>query len=103
MSAEISVTKSELEAVKRHLRLTYDDPDIDRTVTELIEDATIQLNHKLGAELNYFSPSAERRLFLSYISYLWNECEEEFDGAYSRQINEIRRKVAVENEKQEKV
>lgn len=103
MSAEINVTKSELELVKRHLNLTFYDPDVDRKVTETIEDATVQLNHKLGAELNYFSPSAERRLFLSYISYLWNECEEEFDGAYARQINEIRRKVAVENEKQEEI
>lgn len=100
---EITVTKEQLELIKRHLRITFSDKDVDKNVEEIIEDATVKLNDLLGREFDYFRPSAERRLFLAYCSYLYNDCEEEFEPAYQRDINRIRRKAAVMNEKQEKI
>lgn len=97
----MAVTKEQLEFVKRHLGITFSDVDNDKKIQDMIEDGIIKLEDLIGkSEVDFFNPSLERRLFLAYMSYCYNECAEEFELAYSRDINRIRRKNAVNNEVQ---
>lgn len=95
------IDSTKLSIVKNHLKITWDDDDTDKEVREIIEDAESSLNHKLGAEIDYFQPGAERRLFLNYCSYLFNEIQNEFEKAYKNEINELRRKYAVKARRNE--
>ena len=97
----MAVTKEQLEFVKRHLGITFSDVDNDKKIQDMIEDVIIKLEYLIGKSgVDFFKPSLERRLFLAYMSYCYNECAEEFELAYSRDINRIRRKNAVKNEVQ---
>lgn len=97
----MAVTKEQLEFVKRHLGITFSDVDNDKKIQDMIEDGIIKLEDLIGKSgVEFFKPSLERRLFLAYMSYCYNECAEDFESAYSRDINRIRRKNAVNNEVQ---
>ena len=85
-----------MNQVKRHLNITWSDDDTDQKVADMMMDAEIALNHKLGAEIYYFAPGAERLLYLNYLLYAWNDCLEEFDSAYRAEILQIRHKYEVE-------
>lgn len=97
----MAVTKEQLEFVKRHLGITFSDVDNDMKIQEMIEDGIVNIEHLIGKSgVDFFKPSLERRLFLAYMSYCYNECAEDFEMAYSRDINRIRRNYAVNNEVQ---
>lgn len=97
----MAVTKEQLEFVKRHLGITFSDVDNDKKIQDMIEDGIIKLEDLIGKSgVEFFKPSLERRLFLAYMSYCYNECAEDFEVAYSRDINRIRRNYAVNNEVQ---
>lgn len=97
----MAVTKDKLEFVKRHLGITFSDVDNDIKIQDMIEDGIIKLEDLIGKSgVDFFKPSLERRLFLAYMSYCYNECAEDFEIAYSRDINRIRRNYAVNNEVQ---
>lgn len=84
--------------VKRHLNITWTDSDTDAKVIDMMLDAEAALNHKLGAVIDYLGTvSAERRLYLNYMLYAWNDCLNEFDNAYRAEILQIRHKYEVEN------
>lgn len=87
--------QSLVDQVKRYLNITWSDTDTDAKVIDMMLDAEIALNHKLGAKVDYFTPGQERRLYLDYCSYAWNECLNEFDGAYRAEILQIRHKYEV--------
>lgn len=87
--------QSYVDQVKRHLNITWTDADTDAKVIDMMLDAEIILNHKLGAEVNYFAPGQERRLYLNYLLYDWNDCLNEFDTAYRAEILQIRHKYEV--------
>lgn len=84
-----------VDQVKRHLNITWTDGDTDAKVIDMILDAEIALNHKLGAEVDYFSPGQERRLYRNYLLYAWNDALNEFDAAYRAEIIQIRHKYEV--------
>lgn len=87
---------TKLSSIKSHLNITWDDPDTDKKVTRLIEDGEIKLAHILGAkEVDFFAPGMERDLFFNYMSYAWNDCLNEFEQAYIREINRLRHKYEV--------
>lgn len=86
-----------LEIVKRHLNITWTDEDTDAKLADMIEDAEIELNHMLGAEIDFSVPGMERRLFLNYMLYSWNDCLNEFEHAYRAEIYRIRHKYEVMN------
>ena len=69
-----------LKQVKRHLNITWSDSDTDDKIIDII----------LGAEGNYFAPGMQRRLFLNYMLYAWNDCLNEFEDAYRKEILRIR-------------
>lgn len=87
--------RSYLDPVKRHLHITWNDTDTEQRLIDQMFDAEAALNHKLGAEINYFVPGAERRLYLAYMLYSWNNCLEQFDRAYTAEILQIRHKYAI--------
>lgn len=81
--------------VKEKLKVTWQDESTDRRIAEMIEDAQVTLNHKLGAEIDYSDPGMERNLFLNYCLYAWNDCVNEFDNNYINEIYQIRNKYKV--------
>ena len=84
-----------VDQVKRHLSITWTDDDTDSKIIDMMLDAEIAMNHKLGAEVDYFSPGPERRLYLNYMLYCWSDCLNEFDSAYRAEILQIRHKYEV--------
>lgn len=84
-----------LDKVKEKLKITWQDESIDKRIEEMVEDAEITLNHKLGAEIDYSAPGMERNLFLNYCLYAWNDCVNEFDNNYMNEIYQIRNKYKV--------
>ena len=87
--------QSYVDQVKRHLNITWSDEDTNAKVIDMMLDAEIALNHKLGAEVNYFTPGPERRLYLNYLLYAYNDCLNEFDAAYRAEILQIRHRYEV--------
>ncbi len=96
-----NILQANFDLVKRHLNVTWNDEDTDKKIIDIICDAEQTLNYKLGAEIDYFKPSAERRLFLDYCSYLFNDCQNEFDSAYMNDIYQIRHKYEIMENKNE--
>lgn len=90
-----ATARSYMDPVKRHLNITWNDTDTEAKLIDQMCDAEIALNHKLGATINYFVPGAERRLYLAYMLYSWNDCLNEFDSAYRAEILQIRHKYEV--------
>lgn len=88
--------------VKEKLKVTWQDESTDRRIKEMIEDAIVTLNHKLGAEIDYSVPGMERNLFLNYCLYAWNDCVNEFDVNYINEIYQIRNKYKVKRYVEEK-
>ncbi|MCQ2499740.1 MAG: hypothetical protein MJ117_00165 [Lachnospiraceae bacterium] len=79
-----------LDSVKRQLTITWDDEDTNGKLLDMMEDAEQELNHILGAEMDYSAPGMARRLYLNYMLYAWNECLNEFEDAYRKDILRIR-------------
>ena len=90
-----NLPQSLVDQVKRHLNITWTDTDTDAKVIDMMLDAEIALNHKLGAEVNYFTPGQERRLYLNYLLYAYNDCLNDFDAAYRAEILQIRHRYEV--------
>lgn len=71
-----------LNEVKRHLQITWNDTDTTESLISMMLDGEIELNHLFGAELDYFAPGLAHRLYLSYMLYAYNKCLDEWEGAY---------------------
>ena len=93
--------RSKMDPVKRHLNVTWSDTDTEAKLIDQMCDAEVALNHKLGATIDYFMPGPERRLYLAYMLYSWNDCLNEFDSAYRAEIIQIRHKYEVEAAKED--
>lgn len=85
-----------LQSVKDKLKITWEDENTDRELITLIDDAKNSLNNKLGAVIDYTAPGQERRLFLNYCLYAYNNMENEFDNNYLNEIMQIRMLYEVE-------
>ena len=79
-----------VKEVKNICNITWDDESINEKIDSMIEDAEIALNHKLGSIIDYSQKGMERRLFLNYCLYAWNDCLDEFDKKYMNEIYQIR-------------
>ena len=90
-----ATARSNIDPVKRHLNITWSDTDTEAKLIDQMRDAEVALNHKLGATIDYFVPGPERRLYLAYMLYSWNDCLNEFDSAYRAEIIQIRHKYEV--------
>lgn len=85
-----SIPDAELARVKRKLNITWDDDATDDKVRDLMVDAEITLNHKLGAEMDYFSPGLARQLYQNLLLYMWSDSQDQFDAAYRSEILTVR-------------
>lgn len=91
--------KNVINQLKRSLRITWSDEHTEKRLQEIVEDAEIIINHKLGAEIDYSAPenAIARVVFLNYCIYAWNDCTEDFDEAYrsaillARDLYEVKR------------
>jgi hypothetical protein len=94
------MTETLLKQVKRKLNITWDDPDTNDRVQDLIESAEIDLKHKLGitaADFDFSEPGTENLLFLAFCLYEWNHASHEFDVNYARMIAQVQEKNEVEH------
>lgn len=87
--------------VKSKLKITWENESIEAELTDMIADAEIYMNHLLGAELDYSAPGFFHRLFLNYCLYARNNCENEFEDAYRKEINRCRAYVQVQQSREE--
>ena len=88
-----------VDEVKRYLKITWSDADTDARVADMVDNAMVTLDHKLGVPDTlgnvYERSGAERSLFFDYCMYDWNDCLNEFDRAYSNEIAQLRQKYEV--------
>ena len=95
MQTRKTVPTDFLEECRQHLNITWEDDETDAKVIGEILDAEVTMNHKLGAEIDYTQNGQEHRLFLAYLLFLHNDCQNEFDKAYGGEILQVRHKYEV--------
>lgn len=87
-----------VETVKRKLRITYDDPDTDARVEEMVADAEDELRYVLGIHdesFDFDGPGAERSLLVNLCFYEDNGAADEFWANYAGKIAQCREKWIV--------
>lgn len=88
-----------LAAVKNELNITWSDPKTDARVQSIMARAESVLNDHAGATLDYDTDpnSALCQLYLDCCRYMWNHVFENFETAFSSQLNMLRAQEKVEN------
>lgn len=93
------VTEKLTDQVRRKLNITWNDPETDARVAEIIEAAIPYLLHKLGItapEFDFSAPGTENMLFLACCLYEWNHATmDEFEENYHRTIANVRAQYEV--------
>lgn len=90
------ITDELVQAFKRKILVTWNDIELDKKILSLMEDAECTLSYKLGNnEIDFNKSSQERRLFLNYCMYEYNNCINDFDTNYKSEILSLRRKYEV--------
>lgn len=86
-------------SVKRKLNITWSDEETDARVAEIVEDAKLEMSHKLGLDdaFDFSKPGQERNLLLSWCLYEWNHQASEFDANYLNDLMQCRHKHIVAN------
>lgn len=93
-----------VDKVRRKLRVTYQDDEVDGRIAEIMEQANLDLRSMLGItddSFDFDSAGAERALYLAYCFYEWNDALDDFEVNYSDKIAKCRdRWLAVEYAKE---
>ncbi len=94
-----------LEALKNYLRITWDDPETDNRLTDILIRAENILSSFAGFKITFDeSNPAECQLLLDLCRYINNEAYEEFKINFSAELISLRAKYAVmEADKNEEV
>ncbi|SCI45850.1 Uncharacterised protein [uncultured Clostridium sp.] len=79
-----------LDSVKNKLNITWEDSLTNFKLSDLVNDAIVAMNFKLGADIDYSKNGLEHQLFLNYCLYSYNNCLNEFDTNYMNEIYQIR-------------
>ena len=82
-----------LTQVRRKLNITWEDTDTENRVYDIINQARAAMLNKLGIadpQFDFAGVGVENTLFLAYCLYLYNHCENEFDGNYREDIMQAR-------------
>lgn len=89
-----------VDKVRRKLRVTYRDNEIDERIDEIMEQADLDLRSMLGISERSFTfedTGTEQALFLAYCFYEWNDALDDFEVNYAEKIAKCRdRWLAVE-------
>ncbi len=75
-----------IEQLKTKLHITWNHSKTNEELALIVDNAENYMNHLLGAEIDYTAPGMGNLLFLAYCSYIWNDCESEFEEAYQKDI-----------------
>lgn len=87
------MTEALLSQVKRKLNITWNDPDTEARVKDIVQSAIPILKHKLGItdpNFDFGEPGMDNTLFLAYCLYEWNHSVNEFDDNYANDIAQAR-------------
>lgn len=79
-----------LEAIKREINITWDDPATNEDVTAKVERAKSILVDKAGRELDFETPSVVQQLFFDCLRYLRSEAYNQFLEDYSEELTALR-------------
>lgn len=89
-----------VDKVRRKLRVTYRDDEVDERIDEIMEQADLDLRSMLGitdSSFDFNAAGAERALYLAYCFYEWNDALDDFEVNYADKIAKCRdRWLAVE-------
>nr|DAL44297.1 MAG TPA_asm: hypothetical protein [Caudoviricetes sp.] len=89
-----------VDKVRRKLRVTYRDDEIDERIDEIMEQADADLRSMLAITERSFTfenGGTEQALFLAYCFYEWNDALDDFEVNYTEKIAKCRdRWLAVE-------
>ena len=98
----MAVSESLHKQVMTKLRITWDDPNTNAQVDEIIipsAEAAIRskvgIPESAGFEFGGQGAEAETLLLLAHCYYQWNDAEDEFDGNYRHEIAQARAKWEV--------
>ena len=87
------VSSELLKDVKNHLNITWDDDATDEKIRGLIAAATVYLDGKGGAKLDYEADGLPRTLMMEYVRYARDEALDVFENNYVMLI------LAMQNER----
>lgn len=82
-----------VDKVRRKLRVTYRDDEIDERIDEIMEQADADLRSMLAITERSFTFEAggtEQALFLAYCFYEWNDALDDFEVNYAEKIAKCR-------------
>lgn len=89
-----------VDKVRRKLRVTYQDDEVDGRIAEIMEQADLDLRSMLGitdSSFDFSTAGTERALYLAYCFYEWNDALDDFEVNYAEKIAKCRdRWLAVE-------
>lgn len=82
-----------VDKVRRKLRVTYRDDEIDERIDEIMEQADADLRSMLAITERSFTfedGGTEQALFLVYCFYEWNDALDDFEVNYAEKIAKCR-------------
>lgn len=88
------------EQVKRKLNVTWDDPDTNSRIQEIIDSGIPEMIHILGIpdeNYDFSTPGMENALFKNYCLYEWNHCLQDFEKNYANNIAHVQAKYDVKH------
>jgi hypothetical protein len=89
-----------VDKVRRKLRVTYRDNEVDERIDEIMKQADSDLRSMLAITERSFTfedGGTEQALFLAYCFYEWNDALDDFEVNYAEKIAKCRdRWLAVE-------
>ena len=82
-----------VDKVRRKLRVTYRDDEVDERIDEIMEQADADLRSMLAITERSFTfedGGTEQALFLAYCFYEWNDALDDFEVNYADKIAKCR-------------
>ena len=86
-----------LPDVKSYLHITWDDPDTDKRIEDMIAGAAAYLDVKLGGPGDYISPGLPRTLLMERVRYQRDGALDVFDHNYNSLIITAQHERLVDN------
>ncbi len=77
-----SLPEGLLTDIKNNLQITWDDPDTNDRVINMIASGMIYLNTKLGVQADYTLDSLPRTLLFEYVRYMRDGALDVFENNY---------------------
>ena len=88
-----NTTEDVLEAVKRKLNITWDDPGTDDRITDVIQSVSPRLASRLGLRQDHTFSAADGQawgLFLNACLYEFSDAWDDFSANYRTEIDSAR-------------